>query len=244
VIDVLDEPPAFLQLASQPVRWAILRRLVHGDYLVAELTREIGEPQNLVSYHVKQLRAAGLVNARRSARDGRESYYRIDFARCRELLMATADQLHPGLSPGHAGVPRPMRVLFLCTGNSARSQMAEGMLRARSAGLIAASSAGDRPRPVHPLAIAAMAARGIDISAQRSKHLDEFAQESFDAVITLCDLVRERCPSFETGVRRLHWSIEDPAVEGSARRAFESVADNLDERIGRFIAWARTGTAA
>jgi protein-tyrosine-phosphatase len=184
------------------------------------------------------------VSARRSARDGRESYYRIDFARCRELLQATADQLHPGLSPGRAGPPRPLRVLFLCTGNSARSQMAEGMLRVRSEGLIAARSAGDQPRAVHPLAVSSMAARGIDISAQRSKHLDEFAGESFDAVITLCDLVRERCPSFESPVRLFHWSIEDPAVEGSGRRAFEAVADDLDERIGHFLAWAGSATAA
>lgn len=123
------------------------------------------------------------------------------------------------------------RVLILCTGNSARSQMAEGLLRQISAGRIEVFSAGTRPTVLHPLAVRAMKEVGIDISAQRSKHLNEFRGQGFDDVVTVCDAAAESCPVFAGGARRTHWSFPDPAaVSGSEDEQLESfrrVRDSL-----------------
>jgi arsenate reductase len=131
------------------------------------------------------------------------------------------------------------RVLFLCTHNSARSQMAEGILRALAFDLVEVASAGTQPSGVHPLAIQILAERGIDISGQRSKHLDDLLHERFTYVITVCDRANETCPLFPGEPRRLHWSLPDPAaVEGSEeirRRAFEATAVDLTDRIQRFL---------
>ena len=102
------------------------------------------------------------------------------------------------------------RVLILCTGNSARSQMAEGLLRELGQGQIEVYSAGTKPSAVNPVAIRAMAERGIDISDQRSKHLDEFRAQPFDTVITACDDAAEACPVFPGRAERIHWSILIP----------------------------------
>ena len=127
------------------------------------------------------------------------------------------------------GSGRRRRVLFLCTGNSARSQIAEALLEQMSAGAIEARSAGSHPKPLHPNAVRVLRTRGIDISANRTKHLDEFTSERFDEVITLCDRVREVCPEFPSHPDLVHWSIPDPALEGSTNRAsypaFERTAD-------------------
>jgi len=104
-------------------------------------------------------------------------------------------------------------VLFLCTGNSARSQMAEVLARVRSNGLVEAYSAGGRPKPLHPNTVRVMPERfGIDVSGQRTKHLSEFAQQRFNRVISLCDRVREVCPEFPGRPETIHWSIPDPAA--------------------------------
>lgn len=132
-----------------------------------------------------------------------------------------------------------VRVLFLCTGNSARSQMAEALLQHLSHGRIDAFSAGSIPQPrVHPLAIATLKERyGIDTSALYPKSLDRFLGEHFDYVITVCDRAAESCPVFPGDPERIHWSFEDPAaVDGdeAQRRAFELVANGL---AGRFRIW-------
>ena len=130
---------------------------------------------------------------------------------------------------------RPRRVLFLCTHNSARSQMAEGILRALGGDRFEVESGGTQPSRVHPLAIKAMAKRQIDISAQTSKNMERFADQRFDYVITVCDLASEVCPVFPGAPERIHWSIPDPsAVEGSEKErlaAFERAADELLTRI-------------
>jgi protein-tyrosine-phosphatase len=126
-------------------------------------------------------------------------------------------------------------VLFLCTGNSARSQMAEALCEQLSRGAVSAVSAGSHPKPLHPNAVRVMRARGIDLAGRRSKHLSEFATQRFDYVVSLCDRVREICPEFPDSPGLIHWSIPDPAREpGSDEEilpAFERTADELAARI-------------
>lgn len=133
-----------------------------------------------------------------------------------------------------------MRVLVLCTGNSARSQMAEGILRRLGDGKIEVHSAGTHPSRVNPLAIEAMKEIGIDISSHRSKSVDEFAQQHFDVVITVCDRAKESCPIFLGAPEKIHWSYDDPAaVEGSHDEklaAFRRVRDDLRLRLKDLIA--------
>jgi protein-tyrosine-phosphatase len=135
-------------------------------------------------------------------------------------------------------------VLFLCTGNSARSQMAEGFL-ARQAPRIDVVSAGSHPKQLHPNAVAVMRDYGIDLSGRRAKHLDEFAGEPFDYVISLCDRVREVCPQFPGYPSLVHWSMPDPSASGDTHAAtypaFQRTAKQLSTRIG-FLLQAITQT--
>jgi protein-tyrosine-phosphatase/DNA-binding transcriptional ArsR family regulator len=236
-------PPSFVRLMAHPLRWRLLRELALSDRAVRELTQVVDEPQNLVSYHLRQLRDGGLVFARRSSADRRDAYYAIDLARCQDQLQAAGDALHPGLSLVPAPRPSPCvprsgrwpRVLFLCTGNSARSQIAEALVQDMSHGAVEALSAGSHPKPLHPNAVRVLRKRGIDIRGNRTKHLDELLALRFDMVITLCDRVRELCPEFPAHPQLVHWSVPDPAVEGSTNRAsypaFERTAAELETRI-------------
>jgi len=241
------DPPRFLRLVAHPVRWRLLRELVYSDRAVWELTRLVGEPQSLVSYHLSRLRAEDLVSLRRSSADGRDRYYAVDLARCEELLQAAGGALHPGLRlvpaspaarPADGRRARRKRILFLCTGNGSRSQIAEALLKQLSGGTIDAVSAGSNPKPLHRNAVRVMKRRGVDISANRTKHVDEFVAQRFDVVITLCDRVREVCPEFPSHPSLVHWSVPDPALEGPNARAsypaFERTASELETRI-RFL---------
>jgi arsenate reductase (thioredoxin) len=131
------------------------------------------------------------------------------------------------------------RVLVLCTGNSARSQMGEGLFRTEGGEGFEVFSAGTKPGSVRPEAIAVMKEIGIDISGHRSKSLDEFSGQSFDYVVTVCDNACDACPVFPGGTKRIHWSLEDPAaVEGSeAERlsAFRHIRDQIYERVKAFL---------
>ncbi len=131
------------------------------------------------------------------------------------------------------------RVLILCTGNSARSQMAEGLLRHDGGDRFEAFSAGTRPSHVRPEAIVAMRELGIDISHHRSKAVDEMLGQEFDYVITVCDNARESCPVFPARTKRRHWSFEDPAAvtgDEDARLAiFRRVRDEIRARLRQFI---------
>src|SRR5689334_10968623 len=188
-------PPSFLALAGHPLRWQLLTELARSDRRVRELCELVAQPQALVSYHLGKLRSERLVSMRRSIADGRDTYYSLDLARCGTLLTETGAALHPGLAPPQptASAPRgrPLRLLFLCTGNSARSQMAEALADQLGAGGVEAFSAGSAPKPLRIEAVRVMRERGIDIAGRRSKHLDELASQRFDCVITLCDRVRE-----------------------------------------------------
>jgi arsenate reductase len=131
------------------------------------------------------------------------------------------------------------RVLFLCTHNSARSQMAEGLLRKMAGDQFAVFSAGTEQTRVQPLAIEAMRESGIDITGHRSKTLDELAGENFDYVITVCDRANESCPIFPGSTERIHWSFDDPtAVTGTEEqklRAFRTVRDAIQQRLRIFL---------
>jgi arsenate reductase len=130
------------------------------------------------------------------------------------------------------------RILVLCTGNSARSQMGEGLFRHEGRGAFEVASAGTKPSHVRPEAIAVMRELGIDISGHRSKSVDEFAGQAFDYVVTVCDNARDSCPAFPAGTARIHWSLEDPAaVEGGEEErlaAFRRIRDQLHERVKAF----------
>jgi arsenate reductase (thioredoxin) len=132
------------------------------------------------------------------------------------------------------------RVLILCTGNSARSQMAEGLLRAMGGHRYQVESAGVRPGSVRPEAVEAMREIGIDISHHRSKSVEEFAGRPFDYVITVCDHANQHCPVFPAATQRIHWSLEDPAaVEGAPEvrlAAFRRIRDEIRERLRGFLA--------
>jgi protein-tyrosine-phosphatase len=240
------EPPEILGLLGDPLRWQLVGELGRSDRRVGELVELVGKPQNLVSYHLAELRRAAIVSARRSSADGRDVYYRADLFRCRDLLGAAGPSLHPGLflapAPPRAGASRRARprLLFLCTGNSARSQIAEALVNVRSSGTVDARSAGSHPKPLHPSAVRVMAERGIDISGCTTKPLTRFARSRFDRVITLCDKVREICPEFPGAPIAAHWSIADPAAAGvtdnATLAAFEQVADEIEGRVALLLA--------
>lgn len=235
-----DAPAPVLQLLADEHRWQLLRALAAGDSRVGELTASLDTSQNLVSYHLGELRKAGLVSSRRSAADGRDVYYRAELTRLRDLLATAGGPLHPGLLLGPVSpLPAPARgrqprVLFLCTGNSARSQMAEALLVARTDGAVHVRSAGSAPKPLHPLAVRAMAVLDIDISACASKPLRQFARSRFDHVVTLCDKVREVCPDFPGPATPRHWSMADPSADGTYD-AFVRARDEIDERVAFLI---------
>jgi protein-tyrosine-phosphatase/DNA-binding transcriptional ArsR family regulator len=240
-------PPAFVRLAAHPLRWQLMTELATSDYRVRELVARVDQPQNLVSYHLRLLRDGGLVTATRSSFDGRDSYYHLDIDRCAQAMTDCGTVLHPALGRV-AGAPvteqqryRGISVLFVCTGNTGRSPIAEALLRRRTAGHITVASAGSRPKPrLHPHAIRVLReAFGIDISSQRPQHLDSLADRTFDHVITLCDRAREVCPQFHRDSRRIHWSIPDPAAvddtDDAGYPAFQRTAADIDTRVGHLL---------
>jgi protein-tyrosine-phosphatase/DNA-binding transcriptional ArsR family regulator len=240
------KPPEILGLLGDPVRWQLVGELGRSDRRVGELVQLLGKPQNLISYHLAELRKVGIVTARRSSADGRDVYYRADLFRCRDLLGEAGLSLHPALSrvptqPDAALARRGRRrLLFLCTGNSARSQIAEAVVEQRSAGAVDARSAGSHPKPLHPNAVRVMAERGIDITDRSTKSLRQFARSRFDQVITLCDKVREVCPEFPGAPVAAHWSMADPAAAGGTDAAtyplFEQLADEIEGRVALLLA--------
>ena len=146
--------------------------------------------------------------------------------------MTATDDTRP--AAGGRRAPR-QRILFLCTHNSARSQMAEGLLRARGGDRFEAFSAGTEATEVRPLAIRAMDEVGIDIRGQWSKRLDDYVARPFDAVVTVCDNAREACPVFPGARRSLHWSFDDPSAatgtDAERLAVFRRVRDEIDARV-------------
>ncbi|MBC6461406.1 ArsR family transcriptional regulator [Actinomadura sp. HBU206391] len=243
--------PPFIGLVAHAMRWRLLSELARSDLRVRELVALVDQPQNLVSYHLRLLRSGGLVTARRSSFDGRDSYYHLHLERLGDGLAAAGTALHPALSlvpappsiapeDTAAGDTAPS-VLFACTGNSARSPIAEALLRHHTSGHIEVTSAGSHPKPqLHPDAVRVLREQyDIDIADQRPRHLDTLAGRRFDYVISLCDKVREVCPDFDEHPRRIHWSIPDPATapdtEPAGHPIFTRTAAEIDTRIHHLL---------
>jgi ArsR family transcriptional regulator, arsenate/arsenite/antimonite-responsive transcriptional repressor / arsenate reductase (thioredoxin) len=237
--------PAFVRLAAHPIRWRLLTELATSDRRVRELVEVVGEPQNLVSYHLRLLRDAELVTSRRSSFDARDSYYHLDLHGCATALTAAGGALHPALRVDPPAPPtpkalrrKPARVLFACTGNSSRSPMAEALLRHRAGDGVRVTSAGSRPKErLHPDAVRVLRREySIDLGAQRPRHLSTVASRRFDCVITLCDKVREVCPEFPHQPWLIHWSIADPATDPDTGYAvFRRTAADIDTRVGHLL---------
>jgi len=133
-----------------------------------------------------------------------------------------------------------MKVLFLCTGNSCRSQMAEGLLRWYGGSVVDVVSAGTGPKPVHPDAVRVMREIGLDISRQKSKSVEPYLEQRFDYVITLCDSAKEACPVFPGAARMMHWNLPDPAAASGSdeerMRFFRGIRDQLAFQIDELLA--------
>jgi protein-tyrosine-phosphatase len=235
-----------LQLLGHELRWQLLGHLCKSDLKVGELIAATGAAQNLVSYHLRLLRDAGLVRERRSSADGRDVYYSLDRRAVTAGLLGALSEINPGaevLTSGLSKEPqstgRLVSVLFLCTGNSARSQIAEAMLRERGGRRLLVRSAGTRPVGVHPQVYKVLRERGVRAGNLRSKSVGELAGQAFDHVVSLCDIARSGPIELSGAPRLVHWSIPDPvASRGSSAvaRAFGRVADEIELRVDDFYA--------
>jgi ArsR family transcriptional regulator, arsenate/arsenite/antimonite-responsive transcriptional repressor / arsenate reductase (thioredoxin) len=241
---MIEQAPEVLKILAHDLRWSLLKALTISDHQVNELVERVNQPMNLVSYHLKKMRDDHLVSTRRSEADGRDIYYSLDLDRLQGLFQAAGAALHPRIatldSSIGAGTLKNSQasVLFVCTHNSARSQMAEGLLRHLSDGQIEVTSAGSHPSSVHPLAVETMDRHGVDIRQQESKSLIALEGQYFDYIITVCDKARESCPTFLGEGQQMHWGFPDPiAVNGPdhQRRAFEDIARRLKTRIAYFL---------
>jgi ArsR family transcriptional regulator len=231
--------PGVLKLLADDTRWQLVSALRRSDHQTGELGALLKLPQNLVSYHLGMLRQAGLVQAHRSDADARAVYYSLDLA----ALEAAYGRIGAAMQLPHSENPTTqpaVTVFFLCTQNSARSQMAEGWLRHLSSGRIPVRSAGIAPQALHPLAIQVMAEAGVDIGYQQAKGLDALADVVPNVVVTVCDLAREQCPEWSDSANQLHWSIPDPVrmhgnLEAQAQ-TFRAVRDDLRQRVAGLLA--------
>lgn len=240
----------FFRALADETRVAIVRLLALTDLRVGEIVAYLQAPQNAVSYHLRQLREIGLLRDQRSSWDGRDIYYRVDLDRLHTLYQVAASSLHPAMALAEGSPPpstddRPLRVLFLCTHNSARSQIAEAILRQLGRDRVEVYSAGSEPAPIHPLTLAILRGHGIDPSPHRSKSLEQFRGQQFDYIITVCDRVREVCPVFPGDPKRTHWSTPDPLLvedEAARRAVFETVFRELQTRIQYLLLLPHPGT--
>ena len=215
------EPPRFVRLASHPLRWRLLRELVQSDRTVRELMVLVDEPQSLVSYHLRLLREGGLVTARRSSADRRDSYYAIDLVACREALRDAGGALHPSLRLGARRSVREFGAGDVARGccSCARATAPGHRSPKRSSSTCRpdrshAASAGSHPKPLHPNAVRVLRTYGLDISATRTKHLDEFRTQRFD---TRDHLVRPRSrglPGISGGARARPLERARPGARG------------------------------
>lgn len=252
----------FLRAIADETRRMIVQALARSDLRAGELGAIVGAPSNALAFHLKRLSALGLLRRRPSSADARDVYYHLDVTRLRALYAAAGVALYPGMLSAHfdevgdqthqptsqraassvasashrsgTALSQPLRVLFLCTHNSARSQMAEALLRQMGGDQVEVFSAGSQPQAIPPETIATLQERGIPTDGLHPKPLNLFVNQSFDYIITVCDRVREVCPAFTGNPAQAHWSIPDPMViEDSELRAkaFRDILGELQTRI-------------
>ena len=240
------EPPSVLKMLANEVRWQLLSVLAYSDYRVNDLGALLHKPLNLISYHLRLLRTEAIVQERRSSADARDVYYSLDLEHFEGLYNVAVEGLHPALahsqseSSDHSATDNrpPTRVLFLCTHNSARSQIAEALLRHMGGERVEVFSAGTEATLVRPEVLEVLQKRNIDTTGLYSKHLDMFLGQNFDYVITVCDNASEACPIFPGAPERIHWSLPDPsAVTDPDKRymAFVEVFVALEKRLKVFL---------
>ncbi len=225
---------SLLKVLADDTRWRIIRILRFGDYQVSELVERLQQPQNLISYHLGILRQAGFVQLHRSDADGRVLFYSLSHTQLRTGLAQVAAALQLSV-PDPATLPA-VPLLFLCTGNSIRSQMAEAWVRHLSGGRIPVQSAGNRPQQIHPLTYVVMQEVGLDLSQHRSKGLEVLNHFPAQIGVSVCDFAREDCPTFLRVPVLLHWSIPQPErlhrQSGSSElEVFRGLRDAIRERV-------------
>jgi arsenate reductase len=250
----LEKAAETMKALADPYRLHILDLLTEGEACHSELKEQVGLPPNLLSHHLRVLRQAGLVRTRHDTIDGRWIYYAANKdnltywrAWLGQFLNPARVQARPALCGPEGGqapvsLPRPDEVerkrkrfvLFLCTGNSCRSQMAEGWARALKADRVVPYSAGTIPHPLNPRAVRVMAEAGIDISGQSSKHVDSLRNVPLDYVVTVCGAAHEACPRFAGRTRVVHVGFDDPptlaltaATEEEALAHYRRVRDEI-----------------
>jgi ArsR family transcriptional regulator, arsenate/arsenite/antimonite-responsive transcriptional repressor / arsenate reductase (thioredoxin) len=243
----LETTISALRNFGEPNRLAIISLLSTGPILVGDICNTSGLPLTLVSQHLRVLRESGMVQAERDSNDARAVWYSLNPQRIKEIqtvlsmvfdMTKIVDRRIPEVKQSPNLTREKFRVLFLCSGNSARSQMAEALLQHYGTGLIEARSAGTHPREVHPLTIKVLTEIGIDTTGLKAKHYSVFSRESFRYVITVCDRANEECPDFNGNYQRIHWSIVDPVKDGNEDEllnVFEQTRQELAERIDLFV---------
>ncbi|MBX6378662.1 MAG: arsenate reductase (thioredoxin) [Clostridia bacterium] len=237
---------------GDPTRLRILSLLRDGELCVCELTAALEAPQPAVSQHLRRLRQAGLVSERRA---GQWVFYALAAASAPAVQAALEALPEPSVEKARladraaemacrrqGAVPETARrrLLFLCTGNACRSQMAEGFARVLGGHFWEVESAGTDPKGLDPRAVRVMAEVGVDISAQQSKALRPDQLQRADLVITLCGDAEERCPVTPPGVERRHWPLEDPARarggEEQVLARFRAVRDAIRRHVEALLA--------
>jgi ArsR family transcriptional regulator len=238
--------PEILKLLADETRWRLVAALRRSDYQVGELVALLQLPQNLVSYHLGMLRQAGLVEMRRSDADARTIYYALELAGVQAGVQQIGASLQLPLAAPSPALP-PLTVVFLCSANSARSQIAEAWLRALSGGQLTVRSAGMEPAQLHPLTVQVMAEVGVDIGYQQAKSLATLGALEPDVTVTVCDRAREQCRDTLAAPTRLHWSVVDPlrVTDAAADQlpVFRRVRDHLRLRVEALLALLPTLTA-
>ncbi len=229
-------PTDILKALANVTRWEIVTYLAWGDHRVQEIIQHVQESQNVVSFHLKQLREIGVLSEHRSTADARDIYYHLELETLRHLYLMTGMLIHPSILANYSSFTsqftKPLRILFLCSKNSARSQMAEGWLRYLSHEQIEVFSAGTTPTTLHPMAIEVMEELGVNIRPHWAKPIDHIRDLTFDEIITVCDRAREYDQGFPVASRLRHWSLPDPVecTDSLRRQAFVETALELRTR--------------
>ncbi len=259
MIPAATQPPAhadvlrFFRILGDETRLSIIRMLSAGDLRAGELGAALRLPSNALAYHLKQLQSLRLLRDRRSGADARDVYYHLDLDCLHHLFAETGNALYPGLGAASGNLvvddfgsvrevtsvtARPLRVLFLCTHNSARSQISEALMRHMGGERVEVYSAGSMPTEVHPDTFTVLRELGVDASGLHAKSLDQFVGEQMDYTITVCDRMRDICPAFIGDPNQIHWSFPDPLlIEEPEQRlnAFRQIAIELRTRIGYLL---------